>query len=260
VVAAGFDYSLHLNPREGTTRTAVREGILRHRKGEETHEPEGGDIIILGRNTFKEAIRGINEGYLGPLENTPPPAQPDSDNPETKPLPLPLPPIPPTEYSGSPDPPESPDYIFTYIPSLHILGFRHTPLRIYRLLTRRYIADEIGSQVAAAILSHPEREWNEGDLHAGKTEEKYWPKTVRKESEWREPLVVDPRVQGKLRWRVPGESQEVVDYREASAPEGEGTKVEELVPTEEELSRPPPQTQRPFASPGGMLPGWGNRR
>ena len=31
---------------------------------------EGGDIIIVGRNMFKEIIRGIHDGYLLPLIST----------------------------------------------------------------------------------------------------------------------------------------------------------------------------------------------
>jgi len=213
-------------------------------------ELEGGDVVIVGRNTFKEVVRGINEGYLLPLDYEPPPPPPPEppkedlkDGAEKKEEPQPppkdpaLPPIPVSEYSSLPDPPNSlPEYIFTYIPSLHILGFRNTPRRIYRFLTRRYVADEICEQVVACILEQEKREWTDEDIQHGQGEERFWPKVVKPDAEWRENLYLDPRIRPTLFWRVPSEVHEIPDYREASAPE-EATKVEDLQPTEEEIER-----------------------
>jgi import inner membrane translocase subunit TIM54 len=249
VVAAGFDYSLHLNPRQGMSRTTLRENIVYHReqregsaeeeRGRALRETEGGDIIVVGRNTFKEVVRGINEGYLGPLETTlleTPPVDPE--NTDAKPVQLTLPPVPTSQYMSLDDPASPiPNYTFTYVSSLHILGFRHTPLRIYRFLTRRYVAEEIGKQVAACILSQQEREWCGEDSHKGESEEHYWPKTVGKDSELRDTVVVDPRIQSRLLWRIAQPTEEVPDYREATAPDDSVVNVEELVPTEEELNR-----------------------
>jgi hypothetical protein len=210
-------------------------------------EPEGGSIIVLGRNTFKEVVRGVHEGYLLPLDYVPPtppedpqkegePAKEGEIQPQPQLDPI-LPAIPTSQYSSLPDPPSTaPEYTFTYIPSLHILGIRHTPKRIYRFLTRRYIADEICEQVVASILDQPKRELVAEDSQHGQDEEKYWPKTVAKDSEWREPIVIDSRIQPMLRWREPQPVEEIPDYRESSAPETE-LKVEELELTEEELAR-----------------------
>jgi mitochondrial import inner membrane translocase subunit TIM54 len=254
-VAAGYDYSLHLNSRQGLTRTSVREMTLAHRLQRQsstnmestplTREKEGGDVIVVGRNTFKEIIRGIHEGYLLPLDYVPPspPEDPQKNEEKTddKPPPPPDPiltPINPSQYSSLPDPsPSDQEYAITYIPSLHILGIRHTPKRIYRFLTRRYMADGICEQVVACILEQQKREWTDDDVRHGEDEEVYWPKTIKPEAEWREKMVIDSRIRQKLFWRQPEEVQEVYDDREASAPEDSVVRVEELRPTEEELAR-----------------------
>lgn len=253
-MAAGYDYSLHLNSKQGMTRMNVRKAILDERRGKDgtaaikgpTKPVVGGDIIVLGRNTFKEVIRGVHEGILLPLDYEPPP-QPapeppkpteEPKKPATPPPPNPVDPaIPPSQYVSLPDPPETtPEYIFTYIPSLHILGIRHTPRRIYRFLTRRYMADEICEQVVACILDQQKRDWTEEDTQHGLNEERYWPKAIKPEAEWRENLILDPRVRRHMLWRIPSEVQEVPDYRESSAGEG-SVDVEKLVPTEDEIER-----------------------
>jgi hypothetical protein len=229
--------------------------VLQHRLqresvGDETtpsisREKEGGDVILVGRNTFKEVVRGIHEGYILPLDYVPPqvPEAPkEVKEGETVEPPPPadpiLPAIPTSEYSSLPDPnPSNPEYTFTYIPSLHILGIRHTPKRIYRFLTRRYLADELCEQVVASILEQSQREWTDEDANHGADEEKYWPKTIKPDAEWREEMVVDSRIRPKLLWRQPTEALEVRDYRQASAPDDPVVRLEELVPTEEELER-----------------------
>jgi hypothetical protein len=233
---------------------SLRQAILDDRRAKEVPAEKesaikhsvGGDVIVLGRNTFKEVVRGIHEGLLLPpdYEPTPPPEPepPKSDEgkkPETPPH-LPNfvdPAIPPSQYVSLSDPPEtSTAYILTYIPSLHILGIRHTPRRIYRFLTRRYQADEICEQVVACILDQHKREWTDEDAQHGRNEERYWPKTIKPDAEWREDLVLDPRIRRQMFWRQPSEVQEVPDYREPSAAESP-LKVEELVPTEDEVVR-----------------------
>jgi len=254
-VAAGYDYSLHIYQRQGHARTRVREIIKEHRiqreagGTEETStgkpEVEGGDVIVVGRNTFKEIVRGIHEGYLLPLDYVPPappaeePKEPKEGVETPPPEPNPVQPaIPMSEYSSLPDPPQgTPDYTFTYVPSLHILGIRHTPRRIYRFLTRRYVVDEICEQVVAAILQQSQREWTNEDTNHGQGEERFWPKTIAADAEWREPMVLDPRIRPKLLWRQPSPVEEIPDYRQESAPEDPVVRVQELVPTEEELER-----------------------
>jgi hypothetical protein len=257
-VAAGFDYSLHIYQKQGHARTRMREIVKEHRMQREVAgtqeenpiktEDEGGDVIVVGRNTFKEIVRGIHEGYLLPLDYVPPAPPPPADEakdakegeknpPPPDPNPV-VPPIPMSEYSSLPDPPQgTPDYTFTYVPSLHILGLRHTPRRIYRFLTRRYVVDEICEQVVASILRQSQREWTSEDSNHGQGEERFWPKTIAADAEWRDPVVLDSRIRPKLLWRQPSPVDEIPDYRQESAPEDPVVRVQELVPTEEELER-----------------------
>lgn len=97
LVAAALDWDAIEGRREGDVRAGVAERIrkLRKQRGEATTEPieegleeemaalrqragvrewsgPGGDIVV-GRHTWKEYVRGLHEGWLGPL-NTPTPA------------------------------------------------------------------------------------------------------------------------------------------------------------------------------------------
>ena len=273
-MAAGYDYSLHLNTKQGMTRMNLRQAILDDRRAKVSIEsqgtskpPVGGDIIVLGRNTFKEVVRGIHEGFLLSLDyETPPLTPPDPPKPEeekkedVKPHPPdPVDPaIPPSQYIFLPDPPPTtPEFIFTYVPSLHILGIRHTPRRIYRFLTRRYLADEICEQVVACILDQQKREWAGEDTRRGREEERYWPKTIKPDAEWREDLVLDPRIRQHMFWRQPSEVEAVPGYLESTAAESP-VKVDELVPTEEEIARDEAiaATVAPTATSPQFTPPW----
>jgi import inner membrane translocase subunit TIM54 len=113
LVAAALDWDAVEGRREGDVRAGLAERIrkLRKTKGEPTTEPiepglaeeieglrqragvsqwngPGGDIII-GRHTWKEYVRGLHEGWLGPLDTPPTPessvepvAQPTSTSTE----------------------------------------------------------------------------------------------------------------------------------------------------------------------------------
>ncbi|KAJ4400529.1 mitochondrial import inner membrane translocase subunit tim54, partial [Gnomoniopsis sp. IMI 355080] len=82
----------------------------------------------------------------------------------------------------------------TPLPFPHILGFLNTPIRTYRFLTRRRLADEIGREVAAACLC-TYREYKDlggGDANSEQKseqqaalehEERNWVKTVWKPDE-----------------------------------------------------------------------------
>ena len=357
LVAAAMDWDAVEGRKEGDVRAQLAERVrtLRKRNGEESreHVPEeldaeanveevrqrlgirksqdvGGDIVI-GRHTWKEYVRGLHEGWLGPLDlpqerkdeqeddlveingdgngnrEKPPPDRPhdigsiptyaaekvlqrataarhkdnktshpttsdatskeldsssslsspdeasptdkpaeekkdhDSDSssaPEKKKRKQPPPYISPSDYPSasisSSTPAELPPS--TTIPFPHILGFRNTPTRIYRFLTRRHLADDIGREVAAAVLAayrpyhHSEGEfspdlsdgdaasptdtstsdlrmrvkWEQEDLL--KEEEKEWHKSVRKSEEgdkkertWLDPMVLDDRIAGRMR-------------------------------------------------------------
>ena len=305
LVAAAMDYDVVEGRKEGDVRYKTAERIRRKRKrggeGEPlppedtaveetrakngTHDFEGlaGDLIV-GRHTWKEYIRGLHEGWLGPAdapqepETTPEqeiepskhasgspalgdaavnaavqiasPSEPQqtSDAPgisatdassndqledkpqeeekkeEEKPKPRQPPPyILPSAYQSATPSALIPELIGPSTPLSfpHILGFRHTPVRMYRFFTRRRLADDIGREVASAILaSHRpystsfitsedsassegrEKSELEGVLEH---EESNWLKSVRQprkeheESVWIEPMVLDERLAQRFR-------------------------------------------------------------
>ncbi|KAK4697842.1 hypothetical protein P7C71_g286, partial [Lecanoromycetidae sp. Uapishka_2] len=235
LVAGALDWEVIEGRREGEVSAGLAEKIrkLRKRNGESTvaspneedkenqtkddlyfemrkttgiKEWEGvqGDLV-LGRNTWKEYVRGLHEGWLGPLDppkppesaetiletsiqsspepslldtpssyprseslppsesaldsssqaNPPAPATPSSENPKpAKPSPTP-PYISPSEYSSC----HAPSFLVSSMQPVipitlpHILGFLNTPLRTYRFLTKRRLADDTGRSVAALVLA-----------------------------------------------------------------------------------------------------------
>ncbi|RSM16571.1 hypothetical protein CEP52_000277 [Fusarium oligoseptatum] len=219
LAASGLDWEFVQGRQQGDVRAAVAEKIRRARRKDERpdevdlqtdeatiealrkknsvpeYEGTKGDIIF-GRHTWKEYVRGLHEGWLGPLD---PPAKPD------------LPPQIPFEFS-----PSNP------IPFPHRLGFRHTFVRLNRFFNRRKLADEIGREVAAVCFAASSREWREADGQYEQQlvlqhEEKDWVKSVWeneapkeddnaaapavpvKERIWASPLVVDSRLMQRMR-------------------------------------------------------------
>jgi len=223
LVAAAMDWDVVEGRREGDVRAALAERIrryrnragervevafeetatsvlvpLRERIGVRECEGEKGDIVV-GRNAWKEYVRGLHEGWLGPMDapaepaepaaavsktvvqedTTPLPAQGDAAStiepeettitkekkedetippppePPAKPL-VPLPHNTPESYPSSSLPASIPDHLgpSIAIPFPHILGFFNTPIRMYRFLNRRALADDIGRRTAAAVLAH----------------------------------------------------------------------------------------------------------
>lgn len=233
LVAGALDWDVVEGRREGEVRAGLAEKIrgLRSRNGEkfpsgESEEKPGdksqeqllyelrqrtgirewdgvqGDLI-LGRHTWKEYIRGLHEGWLGPLtepvETLEQDAQGSDDStsdtphqdteisdsasgspPKTDP---PAPDPPPTK---SPKPtPTAPyitpsDYLSCAIPSSidssmnpslplplpHLLGFLNTPTRLYRFLTRRQLAESTGRSVAALVLASQTRPYDQSAEYA----------------------------------------------------------------------------------------------
>ncbi|KAI9844402.1 MAG: mitochondrial import inner membrane translocase subunit tim54 [Sclerophora amabilis] len=163
---------------------------IRHNAGIKEWPDMKGDIVI-GRHTWKEYIRGLHEGWLGPLEPPPPPPSPSppEENPiSTPPSPPPSeepsstetpaeeklpaePPKPPAKPSPTPAfiPPSLDVYTSTTLPTSllnsnpiqpssplphpHVLGFLNTPTRFWRFLNRRHLADQIGRETAAIVLA-----------------------------------------------------------------------------------------------------------
>jgi import inner membrane translocase subunit TIM54 len=156
------------------------------------------------------------------------------ENPKKPPQPVPF--ISTSEYKTAPTPADLPAEFDPSMPISfpHILGFLNTPKRLYRFLNRRVLADSIGRETAAIILStcrpyhttsdtlfvtsfppddadqSPQSQDQESAQVAEQQttlagEEKEWHKNVRVRAEgepertWLEPVVLDPRIAARMR-------------------------------------------------------------
>lgn len=217
LVAAALDYNVVEGRREGDVRIGLAERIRKQRRMagepsavkeeqdviEETrakigvHEEPGpqGDLVI-GRHTWKEYIRGLHEGWLGPLD---PPPEPVQETPEVSETAAPENPSPaaestesneanenkdkkqstpsgpapayiqPAEYPSQSLPPTIPQAFEGSVPIAfpHILGFLNTPIRIYRYLNQRHLADTVGKEVAAIVLASATRPYSDTSVNTG---------------------------------------------------------------------------------------------
>ena len=233
--AAAIDFELLEGKMQGDIRHTVAQAIRDKRRGIDgmteltrlamdklDYDQTGGDIVI-GRHTFKEYVRGIHEGVLGPLEEPESvtaimhprmPGDPVIDEgtavedttqtdeerqKEIDEIKKKIPTSPPSyistsEYSSlTPNDPQPITY--TFVPLQHLLGFLNTPWRIYRFLNRRILADEVCKNTVSAVLASS-RPLIETDLQAGVSEELDWPKKNRTKEDgvWVEPIVTDKRV------------------------------------------------------------------
>ena len=235
-----MDWDVVEGRREGEVRAGLAEKIRKLRKrngetsqaelGEESQEDLHQEMrkragitdwdgvqgdLVLGRHTWKEYIRGLHEGWLGPLDKSQPPEleksdlqplaahSPDSPLPEIPPSETPpseIPPleisspetpsspspqidpptpaspsekpaekpakppitppyITPSEYASSPGAPTLPTLLPPSLPVAlpHLLGFFNFPIRIYRFLTRRHLAESTGASIAALVLASHSR-------------------------------------------------------------------------------------------------------
>jgi import inner membrane translocase subunit TIM54 len=304
LVAAAIEWDVVEGRREGDVRAGLAERIrkIRRKNGEkvpaasddgeeedmveEVRQRTGirpsdeleGDLVI-GRHTWKEYVRGLQEGWLGPLEPPPEPppipasrepitpqGSPGDTMPDSKPAPdaatanddasptsatpdtpapvaeapkkpiTPTPPyISPSDYPSSPLAPTIPRTLTPAVPLPfpHILGFLNTPIRLYRFLTQRHLADSVGNTVADMVLARSTRPWGKTseftrsidpdrpmttDAEAGATvtsgtrweqqsiceeEENEWHKSARagnppgqegKERVWQEDMPLDERI------------------------------------------------------------------
>ncbi|CAD6447173.1 5c55b585-971c-46b1-b3de-5626cef68ec5 [Sclerotinia trifoliorum] len=283
LVASGLDWEFIQGRREGEIRAELaekirnarlpfeesfegRDPILSTRKNAGIKEFDGprGDIV-LGRHTWKEYIRGLHEGWLGPLTE---PLKPQEENLEAAPTLEAETPVdsligntihtstttdPSKQDDASPSntdsPPEKPaeekkekpshlppfisttDYASANLPSSfptdldpsaaisfpHILGFLNTPTRLRRFLNRRHLADQIGRDTAAIILSTYRPYHNSSSTSFTpetpepeqatllQSEEKEWHKSIHvrsptdSERTWLEPITLDPRIASRMR-------------------------------------------------------------
>ena len=223
LVSAALDWEVIEGRHEGDVRAGLAEKIrkLRKRNGEISETtPEGPDTedlvvqsrtamgvrswdnlqgdLVIGRHTWKEYVRGLHEGWLGPLDPPPEPppqlshtttsdennaphfnvspsdeANPPTDTstatPDAPKKPSPSPPyVLPSEYSTSSLAPTAPHEFSpsTPIHFPHILGFLNTPIRTYRFLTRRYHADRVGHDIATFVLAFQTRPYSSSTNYA----------------------------------------------------------------------------------------------
>jgi import inner membrane translocase subunit TIM54 len=303
LVASGLDWDFIQGRKEGDVRAELADKIrkLRLPLGEEPEDEEPalrvrrqngtkdfdgpqGDII-LGRNTWKEYVRGLHEGWLGPLsepkpeisqEDAPPkaewqpiteggitiltepreadsvpdtPAEGEADKPKTASKTQPF--ISTAEYAQAGLPPNLPTIFDLSVPIEfpHILGFFNTFVRLQRFLNRRQLADSIGRDVAAIILSTsrpyeeisgaPATSFEVESLTADSPaaniseqalalvhEEKDWHKSIKKHTDdeperiWLNDIVLDPRIASRMQ-------------RAQITPEDEARAAKIVVPEEE---------------------------
>ncbi|GMF78630.1 unnamed protein product [Aspergillus oryzae] len=312
LVAAALDYQVIEGRREGEIRAGLAERIRKFRRKsgepstvvEETgieevvadarekigvvEEPVPKGDLIIGRNTWKEYIRGLHEGWLGPLDPPQPPLStdvpspsegaetngspddtPTAENSEKKEEPekkdekpsKPTGPTPayitPADYSSQSLPRSLPQSLDGSVPIQfpHILGFLNTPIRIYRYLNQRYLADSVGREVAGIVLASTTRPYSDGSFstdseltpagidgapasdnllggnYEQKTlleeEEKDWHKSAHKkdeanpdkEREWVDSVVLDPRIAARMQRYVLSPEDEARSQRIAEGAE-----------------------------------------
>ncbi|EAW10622.1 Tim22-complex subunit TIM54 [Aspergillus clavatus NRRL 1] len=227
LVAAALDYVVIEGRREGDVRAMLAERIRKHRRkagepssvveeiGNEdiiadarqrigvTEEPGPKGDLVIGRHTWREYIRGLHEGWLGPLDPPLPPVTPteepspsaevpaasepadgapvaefveettekkeEPENKDEKPA-KPTGPTPayifPAEYSSHSLPATLPQSFESSVPIQfpHLLGFLNTPIRLYRYLNRRHLADDIGREVAGIVLASSSRPYQDNSF------------------------------------------------------------------------------------------------
>lgn len=291
LVAAAMDWDVVEGRREGDVRYGTAERIrrFRRRRGEAVAADEEksdsktvvedlresigtqrqgppGDLVV-GRHAWKEYVRGLHEGWLGPVSkpvpvtadlagllpesavqtpSTPtmtpdstgdaavvaateiaasqstvtddasPAAQPTTPEPEEKKeedkpkkLSKPDPYISTSAYPSAQLPSSIPQELAptTVIPVPHILGFWNFPIRIYRFLNRRHLADDIGRRTAALVLASSRPVDGPAETQGVlEHEEGEWHKSVRKrdrsdgeESAWLDEMVIDERIGERMR-------------------------------------------------------------
>ncbi|KKA27635.1 hypothetical protein TD95_001731 [Thielaviopsis punctulata] len=216
-------------PQDALT-TAQRIDAFRREKGLPEYVGVRGDLVV-GRHAWKEYVRGVHEGWLGPLERPahlveppPPPADgaTDGDDDEQKKKEKERPPQPPPFNSTA-------DYatadVPAYIPAAfdpaqpvvfpHLLGFAGTFTRMWRFMNRRKLADDVGAQVAAACFA-AHRGWMLDATTDGENaepadqneiqralawEEKDWGKWVWKEDEKPKEGEEQPKIKKERVWK-----------------------------------------------------------
>lgn len=237
-VAAALDVEFVEARRMGEVRVRVAERARAERRGEEEYStveetrrkagvkraPGVQGDVVLGRHAWKEYVQGVHEGWLGPLEapaddtiQKDDPAQSDDTAPPDAPVEVPPEDVKPAKPTVTPPYILPPAYASTELPAAlpivfdpvgiitfpHILGFLNTPVRLYRFVTRRHLADVCGREAAAVALAWSRPLGSREVEEALQEEEGDWParywsdETLR--GPWQEDVVVDERIIARMR-------------------------------------------------------------
>lgn len=167
--------------------------------------------------------------------------------------------IMPADYSSASLPPSLPQSFDTSVPIEfpHILGFLNTPIRIYRFLNQRRLAESVGRDVASLVLANSARPFKDASFSpdsdlsgasidptpspegvssesargkceqqtALEHEEKEWHKSVHKEDEekmereWLDNVVLDPRIASRMQLATLSPEDEARSHRLAEKTE-----------------------------------------
>ena len=287
LVAAALNWDVIEGRKEGEIQTGLAEKIrkMREKGAEQRSQPKENDLsqdealeaarkalgirewdgikgdLIIGRHTWKEYVRGLHEGWLGPMDPPQDPTVPSEDvisaeptdqppkdesssedtTKKTDPKAVTPPYITPSSYSAANLSPNCPSELSpsTAIPLPHILGFLNTPKRMYRFLQRRKLADSTGASVAALVLAAQTRPYRTeaevDDFSASMETASRWEQDAllkEAESEWYKSAWA-PNKEGEERER-PWQEDMVLDprigeqMRTFELPQGSETKAEEL--------------------------------
>lgn len=271
-----------LSPEEKIEKDFIAQFRMKNKVTD--FEGPGGDIVI-GRHTWKEYIQGLHEGWIAIPKDSEDLASKSQNNNDitdsiissetpqgdrssssdyklmdsSETLVLPRPYFNTHRYFMSPLLEDIPSELEPSVPISfpHLLGFLNTPKRIYRFLNRRKLADSIGREIAAAILSsyrpyhifedlepselstkrnsqyidHNESSYSESfeQQVALQDEEKDWHKSVWAQQDaepkrlWSCPLVLDPRIATRMRrYELSPEEEEKANRIEIHEEEVEG--------------------------------------
>ncbi|KKK16212.1 hypothetical protein AOCH_003718 [Aspergillus ochraceoroseus] len=243
LVAAALDYNVIEGRREGDVRAAFAEQIRKQRRraGEPSsvttettvedvvaearksigvkEEPGPRGDLVIGRHTWKEYIRGLHEGWLGPLDPPQPPVELPTEQPTEAPAPTTPPPTEGTTTATPETPGENKD---TQEPKKEEEKKPEKPQGPNpAYLAPRHLADSVGRDVAGIVLASYARPYDEGfstpsgEAPIGGTyeqqsqleeEEGDWHKSVHKkdeanpdkEREWLDDITLDPRIAGRM--------------------------------------------------------------
>ncbi|KAG5440601.1 hypothetical protein PCK2_000311 [Pneumocystis canis] len=208
--AGAVDYEIVEGNAEGDLRHRIAEEIRRYRRGESHLNPEmlkvmvnvcpgrNDSAIIIGRQTLKEYLSGIHDGWLGPLESS---STSDSSEMLIHKSKEVL-----TESSKKNSKSFLPVNItiptLQYIHFLYVSGFSNIHIRIYRFLNRRFLAEFIASKTVDIILENQTCSWQDTDQSLGKEECLYWPKQYKMRTSagvWTDDMMLDKQIMNHVR-------------------------------------------------------------